>query len=114
LTRHQSGRDHSRMPRRPIHNGKQLTAARALAGIGIRELAAATDIAALPVHRHETDGVIHICERKRHGRVQRAVWQRIIAALATAGVELLSQGGSFGAGVRWTAPRERRSPDTAR
>jgi hypothetical protein len=113
LTRHQSGGDHGRMPRRPIRNGKQLTAARASAGIGIRELAAATDITWL-LHRHEIGGVIHICERKSHGRVQRAVWQRIMAVLATAGVELLAQGGSFDAGVRWTAPRERRSPDTAR
>jgi hypothetical protein len=88
------------MPRRPIHNGKQLTFARASAGIGIRELAAATDITPRLLHRHETGGVIHIWEEKRHDRAQRAVWQRIMAALATAGVELLAQGGSFGAGVR--------------
>jgi hypothetical protein len=29
-------------------------------------------------------------------------------ALTNAGVELLAQGSSFGAGVRWKAPRERR------
>ena len=33
--------------------------------------------------------------------------ERIIAALATARVELLPEGGSYGAGVRWTAPRDR-------
>jgi hypothetical protein len=57
----------------------------------------------------ETGGAIHITEKKRHGRVQRVLWVQIIAALADAGVELLPQGASYGAGVRWTAPRERRS-----
>ena len=95
------------------HDGKQLAAARALAGLGIRELAAAADIAPRTLHRLEMGGVIHVSEKKRHGHVQRAVWERIIAALATAGVELLAEGGSFGAGVRWKEPRERRSPKTA-
>ena len=90
------------------HDGKQLAAARALAGLGIRELAAAAEIAPRTLHRLETSGVIHVSEKRRHGHVQRAVWQRIMAALATAGVELLAEGGSFGAGVRWTAPRDRR------
>jgi hypothetical protein len=95
------------------HDGKQLAAARALAGFGIRELAAAADIAPRTLHRLEMSGVIYVSEKKRHGHVQRAVWERIIAALATAGVELLAEGGSFGAGVRWKEPRERRSPKTA-
>jgi len=34
----------------------------------------------------EVGGVIHISEKKRHGHVQRAVWERIMAALATTGV----------------------------
>ena len=90
------------------HDGKQLTAARALASLGIRELADAANIAPRTLHRLETSGVIHISEKKRHGHVQRAVWERIMAAFARAGVELLAEGGSHGAGVRWTAPRERR------
>src|SRR5690349_7965527 len=100
------------MSRPPIHDGKQLTAARALAGLGIRELAAAAGIAPRTLHRLETGGVIHVSEKKRHGHVQRAVWKPIIAALAIAGVELLAEGGSFGAGVRWKKPRGRRSPNT--
>jgi hypothetical protein len=56
--------------------------------------------------------VIHISEKKRHGHLQRAMWDRIVAALATAGVDLLAEGGSFGAGVRWREPRARRSPNT--
>jgi hypothetical protein len=56
--------------------------------------------------------VIHVSAKKRHGHVQRSVWDRIVAALVTSGVVLLSEEGSFGAGVRWKEPRERRSPDT--
>jgi len=52
--------------------------------------------------------LIHVSEKKRHGHVQRAVWERIMAALSEAGVELLAEGGSFGADVRWIAPRNRR------
>jgi hypothetical protein len=91
-----------------VHDGKQLAAARVLAGLGIRELAAAAGIAARTLHRLETGGAIYVAEKKRHGCVQRALWTKITAALADAGVELLPQGASFGSGVRWTAPRERR------
>jgi hypothetical protein len=70
---------------------------------GIRELAAAAGIAPRTRHRLEAGGVILVSEKKRHGHVQRAVWERLIAAVATAGVELLAEGGSFGAGVRWKA-----------
>jgi hypothetical protein len=114
LTHRQASGDPGRMPRDTIHDGKQLTAARALAGLGIRELANAAGIAPRTLHRLEVGGVIHVSEKKRHGHVQRAVWERIMAALATAGVELLSEAGSFGAGVRWKKPRERRSPDSTR
>jgi hypothetical protein len=92
-----------------VHDGKQLTAGRALAGLGIRELACAARTTSRTIHRLEMGGAIHVAEKKRHGCVQRALWERIIVALAGAGAELLPQGASFGAGVRWTAPRERRS-----
>jgi hypothetical protein len=91
-----------------VHDGKQLAAARALAGLGIRELAAAAGTTPRTLHRLEKGGTIHVSEKKRHGHVQRAVWERITGALEGAGVELLPQGAKFGAGVRWTAPRERR------
>jgi hypothetical protein len=93
-----------------VHDGKQLAAGRVLAGLGIRELARAAGIAPRTLHRLETAGVIHVSERKRHGHVQRAVWDRIVVALRDAGVELLQAGGSFGAGVRWVQPRSRRDP----
>ena len=79
-----------------------------LAGLGIRELVTAAGVTPRTLHRLETSGVIHVSEKKRHGHVQRAVWERIMAALAEAGVELLAEGGSFGADVRWIAPRNRR------
>jgi hypothetical protein len=91
-----------------IHDGKQLAAARALAGLGIRELAAVAGVTPRTLHRLEMGGTIHVSDKKRHGCVQRAVWEQIIAALATAGVELLPQGASSGSGARWIAPRERR------
>jgi len=58
--------------------------------------------------RLERGGTIHVSEKKRHRHVQRAIWERIVGALAAVGAELLPQGASFGAGARWRAPRERR------
>jgi len=52
------------------------------------------------LHRLESSGVVHVSEKKRHGHVQHAVKERIIGALAAAGVELLPEGVSFGAGAR--------------
>jgi hypothetical protein len=86
-----------------IHDGRQLAAARALAGLGIRELAAAASVTVRTLHRLETGGVIQVAQKKRHGCVQRDLWVQIVAALASAGVELLPQGASFGAGVRYGA-----------
>jgi len=59
------------------------------------------------LHRLESSGVVHVSEKKRHGHVQHAVKERIIGALAAAGVELLPEGVSFGAGARWSLPRAR-------
>ena len=109
MTRQQSGGDHGRMPRRPIDDEKQPTGARALAGIGIRELAAVADIAPRIRHRFAPGGVLPISER-----AAMAVCIRIMAAPATAASKSWRKGGSFGAVVRWTVPRRRRSPDTVR
>ena len=57
----------------------QLAAARALAGFGILELAASTDIVPRALHRLGTGGVICVSEKKRRGHVQRAVWGWIIS-----------------------------------
>ena len=84
--------------------GRQRTAARALAGLGVQDLAASGEIAPRYSRRLETGGVIHILEMERHDHVQRAVWGSDHgAALAEAGVELLAEGGSFGA-VCWKKP----------
>jgi hypothetical protein len=91
-----------------IFHGRQLAAARVLAGLDMRQLAAAAGVALGTLHRLETGGDIHLSETKRQGHVRCSVWQQITAALAAAGVELMPQGNSYGAGVRWTAPRERR------
>ena len=90
------------------HDGTQLCAARELAGLTILELAAAASIAPRTLNRLEKGGVIHVSEKKRRGHVQRVIWQRIISVLAAAGVELLPEGVSFGAGVRWVHPRAKR------
>jgi hypothetical protein len=95
-----------------VYDGKQLTAARALAGLGIRELAAAAGIAPRTLHRLEIGGTIQVAEKKRHGHLQRAVWQKIVVARREAGVVLLPEGGSFGSGVRWTKPRARREQES--
>jgi AcrR family transcriptional regulator len=97
-----------------IFEGKQLAAARVLAGLGMRELAAAAGVALGTLHRLEASIVIHVSETKQRGSVRRLVWEQITAALAAAGVELLPQGMSFGAGVRWTAPREHRQRERSR
>jgi hypothetical protein len=91
-----------------IFHGRQLAAARVLAGLDMRQLAAAAGVALGTLHRLEACGEIHVSETKRRGYVRRSVWQQITDALADAGVELVAQGGSFGAGVRWKAPHERR------
>jgi DNA-binding XRE family transcriptional regulator len=89
-------------------DGRQITAARALAELTVAELAVAAGLTTRTVNRLEVGGIAHISPKKRHGHVSRAVLDKIVAALEAAGVELLPQGATFGAGVRWTTPRERR------
>jgi len=79
---------------------------RTLARLDIRELAAAAGVAVRTLHRLEAGGPIYVPEKRRHGW-QSVLWEQIIGALAAAGVELLAQGSSFGAGVRWKAPYAR-------
>ena len=102
-------------------DGRQLTAARALAGLTVIELAQDAGVAARTIHRLEIGGVIQIAEKKRHGHVSRDVMGKIVEALARQGVELLSEGGGYGSGVvgsypgqcdeRWTSHEGWRQPD---
>ena len=89
-------------------DGRQLTAARALAGLTVIELAKESGVAARTIHRLEIGGVIQVAEKKRHGHVSRDVLGKIVEAVSRQGVELLSEGGGYGSGVRWKLPRAAR------
>jgi hypothetical protein len=86
-------------------DGRQLTAARALAEITVAELATAAGVTPRTIHRLEIGGVIHVAEKRRHGHVSQLVCDRIVGALEEHGVELLPESGERGAGARWMRPR---------
>jgi len=86
-------------------DGRQLTAARALAGLTVRDLAKLAHTTKRIVSELETRGEIHVAETLKHGHVSRELWERIVAALRDAGVELLPEGRGHGAGVRWMRRR---------
>jgi hypothetical protein len=73
------------------------------------ELARAAGVTPRTVNRLEVGSVLHVSERKRHGHVSQEVWDKITDALARHGVELLSEGGSYGSGVRWMRARADRA-----
>jgi len=95
------------MPIRVIH-GRQIAAARALANVSARDLAAASGVTARTVGRLEDDGTIVISPRLRHGHVSRATFDKIKDALARYGVELLPESADHGGGVRWIRPSTER------
>jgi hypothetical protein len=45
---------------------------------------------------------------QRHGHVSQDVFDKIVAALAQRGVELVPEGERHGAGARWAQPRTKR------
>jgi hypothetical protein len=83
--------------------------ARALANISVIELAQAAGATSRTIGRLEADAAITIAPKRRHGHVSRTVFDKIIAALAERGVELVEEGEGHGAGVRWVKPRSRRT-----
>jgi DNA-binding XRE family transcriptional regulator len=89
-------------------DGKQLTAARALANLTVIGLARAADVTPRTIHRIETGGVFHVAPKKRHGHVSEEVWGKITAALAERGVELVPESEEHGSGVRWIQSRDER------
>jgi transcriptional regulator with XRE-family HTH domain len=89
-------------------DGRQLTAARALAELTVAELAESAGVTPRTLHRLEIGGVVPVAQKRRHGHVSQAVLDKITGALAVRGVELVPQTESLGSGVRWIAPRERR------
>jgi transcriptional regulator with XRE-family HTH domain len=91
-----------------IFDGRQLTAARALADLTITELAEAAGVSKRTVHRLEIGGEQHIAKKLRHGHVSGEVWVKIVATLRPHGVELLPETDGHGTGVRWILPRAQR------
>ena len=85
--------------------GKVLTAARGLADLTTRELSALASVSRDTLTRAETADVILISPKQRHGCIARPVWDRIVAALASAGVELGPETETHGVGVRLARPR---------
>jgi transcriptional regulator with XRE-family HTH domain len=88
-----------------VHDGRQLTAARALAGLTLRELAAAAQTTTRTINRLECGGPVLVSAKKRHGHVERDLWDRILMVLERHGVEFLADDGDRGGGVRWKQSR---------
>src|SRR5690349_18509134 len=88
-----------------VHDGRQLTAARVLAGLTLRQLAAAAQTTTRTLNRLECGGPILVAAKKRHGHVERDLWERILTILERHGVEFLVDDGARGAGVRWRQSR---------
>ena len=95
-----------------VFDGRQLTAARALAEFTLLELAEAANVTGRTIHRLEIGGAVHVAAKKRHGHVSRGVWNRILEALARRRVELVPEGEDRGSGARWIEPRARRIQGT--
>lgn len=91
----------------PTFDGRQLTAARALAEMTVADLAERADVTPRTVHRIEIGGPFSVSPSRRHGHVSADVWDRIVAVLSIAGVELLPEGAN-GSGARWILPRGKR------
>jgi hypothetical protein len=91
-----------------VFDGRQLAAARALAGLTVRQLGEAASVTKGTVNRVEVGGLVHVAAKRRHGRVAMATWAKLAGALVQHGVELTPEGNGHGAGARWSAPRERR------
>lgn len=81
--------------------GRQLAAARALAGLSVRELAALANVDKDTITSLETRELIEITAKRRHGYVARATWVKITGALTVRGVELFHESAEHGAGVRY-------------
>lgn len=92
----------------PTCDGRQLTAARALAEMTVADLAEKANVTPRTVNRIEIGGPFSVSPSRRHGYVSAEVWDRIVAALREAGVELLPEDGTHGGGARWAQTRSER------
>lgn len=82
--------------------GRQITAARALAGLTITDLAAVARVTERTIRRIEAAETVMIAERLTHGAISRATWEKVVSALLDQGVELMAPTGIRGGGVRWS------------
>lgn len=89
-------------------DGRQITAARALAGLTVRELADRASTTKRVISDLESGGLVKVSPERRHGHISAELWTRIVTALEESGVKLLSEGGGHGAGARWIQPRRTR------
>jgi transcriptional regulator with XRE-family HTH domain len=89
-------------------DGRQLTAARALAGLTVRELAERAKTTKRMISDLESGGIVRVSPERRHGHVSAELWSRIVTALQEAGVELLGEKSGRGAGARWIHSRRER------
>jgi transcriptional regulator with XRE-family HTH domain len=96
------------MPIMRVIDGRTIAAARALANVSVKELAAEAGVTERTVGRLEVDTTILISPRRRHGHVAKDTFDKIVSALRQRGVELLSEDEDQGAGVRWVRPRAKR------
>jgi hypothetical protein len=91
-----------------VFDGRQIAAARALANVGVKELAEAAGVTPRTIGRLEVDDAIAVAPKRRHGHVTKSTFDKIMSALAERGVELLPEREGHGAGVRWMQPRVQR------
>jgi hypothetical protein len=89
-------------------DGRQVTAARALAELTVAALADTAGVTARTINRIEISGPVHFAPKKRHGHVSQDVWDKIIGALTRHGVELVPESEAHGAGALWIVRRARR------
>ena len=78
-----------------------LAAARVLAGLTVRDLAAEAATTPRVITQLEQRDLIRVSPRQRHGYTSAALWGRIVQALARHGVEIVPDAEPHGAGVRW-------------
>lgn len=82
-------------------HGRQIAAARALAGLTITELAGQAGVTERTIRRIEAAATITTAERLTHGAFSNSTWEKVVSALLDHGIELVPSSGTHGGGVRW-------------
>lgn len=82
-------------------HGRQVAAARALAGLTITELASEAGVTERTIRRIEAAETITLAERLTQGAFSLSTWEKVVSALLDHGVELMPPSGARGGGARW-------------